>query len=821
MLIADSGSGVGLQNLIHEFQPDGTWVRDFDGAGGPEFHPGPMSVNSQGELLIADGITNTLRVYGPAEPAVKISNEAPTAQTTTSGAVHATVDPNGSGPVLTCEVQYGTDTSYASGTVPCSPSLPPDYTAATQVSATLPGLTAEATYHYRFVVTNATGAKLGADQAYTPHEVVALSASPASEVTSSSAKLNATWTGNGQPTTYHFEWGRTTDYGHTTAAPPAVPGGVGDPVAGSFDLAGLEAVADYHYRVVATNASGTSVSADRRFETPPAKPDVNAWIDTVHSDSVVMHAAINAGGDTTVYRFEFGKTSAYGGVVPGPEGNGGTRTVSREVPQEVLTGLDAGTEYHYRVVAENRSGTTTTDDRTFTTFPQVGDIKDPCPNSLVRKQTGAALLPDCRAYELVSAAETGGYDVESSLVPGQHPLAGYPAAESPSQVLYTIHFGAIPGIGDPPNFGDDPYVATRTDTGWMTGYVGIPVSAAPDETAFSSALIGADNGLDTFAFGGSATCSPCFPGGTTGIPLRTREGALVQGMSGSLSPAAPVADGYIAKYFSADGSHFLFGSVDAFESDGNSNGDVSIYDRDMDTGLTQVVSRTPAGANLPCLAGAGTCHSPGSGDDIAALDISSDGDRIVVAQKVDLDAAGNRLWHLYMHVGSSPNTIDLTPGATEGVLYDGMSSDGSSVYFSSPQSLTADDHDSSTDLFRASVAGTAATLTRVSGAGGSGDTDSCTPEIGQGGHPWNTAGAAQTCGIVAVAGGAGVAASNGTVYFLTPELLVAGGGVPGAPNLYVSGPGKTPKFVVTLEPTNDLSPTAFPRPACAAPRTSR
>ena len=120
---------------------------------------------------------------------------------------------------------------------------------------------------------------------------------------------------------------------------------------------------------------------------------------------------------------------------------------------------------------------------------------------------------------------------------------------------------------------------------------------------------------------------------------------------------------------SADGSHLLFGSTGQFEPDGNDDtGDVSIYDRNLTTGVTQVVSKTPAGDNLPCLQGSGSCHSPGNADGIAALDISEDGSRIVVAQRVGTDAAGNALWHPYLHVGSADATVDLA-GTTSGVRF--------------------------------------------------------------------------------------------------------------------------------------------------------
>ena len=57
-----------------------------------------------------------------------------------------------------------------------------------------------------------------------------------------------------------------------------------------------------------------------------------------------------------------------------------------------------------------------------------------------------------------------------------------------------------------------------------------------------------------------------------------------------------------------------------------------------------------------------------------------DGSRILIGQLVS-EVEGAKYWHLYMNVGDSTETIDLTPGTTSGVLYDGMSADGSRVFF--------------------------------------------------------------------------------------------------------------------------------------------
>ncbi len=275
-------------------------------------------------------------------------------------------------------------------------------------------------------------------------------------------------------------------------------------------------------------------------------------------------------------------------------------------------------------------------------------------------------------------------------------------------------------------------------------------------------------------------------------------------MAGSLDPGAVDQDGFVAKRFSADGTNLIFGSAAKFESDGNSNGDVSIYERNLQSGVTRVISKDTGGANLSCLAGAGTCHAPGNPHGIGALDVSTDGSRVVVAQLVSTDANGNDHWHPFMHVGGSQKTIDLAPGTTSGVLYAGMNSAGTKVYFTTKDQLLAGDTDTSADLYRADVSDSGATLTRVSTGSAAGDTDSCDPVPGKG-ENWNEVGLSspEDCSVTAIAGGGGVAAGDGSIYFFSPEKLAGPSeGTLNQPNLYLARPGGSPVFVATLEPNH-------------------
>jgi hypothetical protein len=90
----------------------------------------------------------------------------------------------------------------------------------------------------------------------------------ASSVTAASALLNATVDPNGAAVSAcTFEYGRTTAYGHS--APCSSPPGSGtSPVAVSAAITGLSKKARYRFRISATNPSGTSDGAARKFKTP-------------------------------------------------------------------------------------------------------------------------------------------------------------------------------------------------------------------------------------------------------------------------------------------------------------------------------------------------------------------------------------------------------------------------------------------------------------------------------------------------------------------------------------------------------------------------
>jgi hypothetical protein len=87
----------------------------------------------------------------------------------------------------------------------------------------------------------------------------------ASAITATSATVSGKVNPNKVETKYHFEYGTTDAYGTSTAEKSAGKGAKVKNV--TEGLATLAAAATYHYRLVATNASGTVAGADMTFST--------------------------------------------------------------------------------------------------------------------------------------------------------------------------------------------------------------------------------------------------------------------------------------------------------------------------------------------------------------------------------------------------------------------------------------------------------------------------------------------------------------------------------------------------------------------------
>ncbi|HEV2923756.1 MAG TPA: S8 family serine peptidase [Solirubrobacteraceae bacterium] len=291
--------------------------------------------------------------------------------TQTTATVNATVNPSGQA-VSDCHFDYGVTSSYGSS-VPCTP-RPGSGTSAVAVSASVTDLGQNTTYHFRVVATNPQGTSSGADVTFTtpPNPPApAVSTGVASSATPTAATLNATVNPNGATVSdCHFEYGVTTTYGSGAPCTPE-PGSGTNPVDVSASITGLSPSTTYHFRILATNARGTSKGTDVTFTTLADSPLPTVLTGAASSATptvATLDASVNPNGATVSdCHFEYGVTPAYGSNVPcTPQPGSGTSPVAVSAS---ITGLSPGTNYHFRVVATNPGGTAVAADQTFMTAP--------------------------------------------------------------------------------------------------------------------------------------------------------------------------------------------------------------------------------------------------------------------------------------------------------------------------------------------------------------------------------------------------------------------------------------------------------------------
>lgn len=196
----------------------------------------------------------------------------------------------------------------------------------------------------------------------------------ASSVSASGATLNGSVNPGGQQTSYAFQWGPTSGYGHETTLASAGAGTAA--LSESAALTGLDAGTTYHFRIIAINASGTSVGSDQTWTTSgtaltPSPPPVASTgsASGVGQDAATVAGTVTPAGQTTTYYFEYGPTANYGFETAAQNGGAGT------TPEQVtaaITQLASSTTYHYRLVSVSAGGTALGADQTFkTTTPPV------------------------------------------------------------------------------------------------------------------------------------------------------------------------------------------------------------------------------------------------------------------------------------------------------------------------------------------------------------------------------------------------------------------------------------------------------------------
>ncbi len=193
----------------------------------------------------------------------------------------------------------------------------------------------------------------------------------ASAVSANSAKLHGTVDPNREATAWYFEFGTSTSYGTKTTVKSAGSGSKA--VNASTTISGLAPATTYHFRLVASNGSGTTLGADRSVTTDGPPTVVTGAPQNIAPTTVTLTGSVDPRGRGTSWQFEYGTTTAYGSKTR--SNNAGSKPGSVAVDEQ-LKDLKPGTTYHYRLVASNKVGKATGADATFAT-PQAVTLRKP------------------------------------------------------------------------------------------------------------------------------------------------------------------------------------------------------------------------------------------------------------------------------------------------------------------------------------------------------------------------------------------------------------------------------------------------------------
>jgi phosphodiesterase/alkaline phosphatase D-like protein len=284
---------------------------------------------------------------------------AATSVTSTSATLNGTVNPDGL--PTNYDFAYGTASNNLTSTTPTT-NLAAG-TSPQNVSANIVGLAPGTTYYFQLQASNGAGPAPAADiLSFTTPTGPTVTTGAASGINPTTAVLNGTVDPAGQATTYHFEYGTDTFYGSDTPASSA-GSGTSD-VSVSAPISGLTAATTYHFRLVGTNASGTTNGADATFTTPAAGSPVattNAAT-SVSSSGATLNGTVNPEGSATQAQFEWGTTTDYGFRTPLTDV--GSDSTDHAV-SSTLTRLVQGQTYHYRIKAMSSVGTSYGADMSF------------------------------------------------------------------------------------------------------------------------------------------------------------------------------------------------------------------------------------------------------------------------------------------------------------------------------------------------------------------------------------------------------------------------------------------------------------------------
>ncbi len=453
------------------------------------------------------------------------------------------------------------------------------------------------------------------------------------------------------------------------------------------------------------------VSEYVKFTTTPSAPSAktgNAWWSspTDTAPSLLLTGFVNPKSEPTTFYFQYVTEEKFDEAgyeeatsIPTPPGEPAAASFNTVEVQQPVYELDSAKTYHYRIVAQNATGTTFGEDRTLSP-PNPGD----------------------RFYELVSSGSSAGLGISRA---GK--IAG--VADVGNRLMFNAQV-----MNDPEaSTGlQTPQISERGADGWHvttmspdpehshTGLVGI-FQAAPDFSRLLFESIGAGEEVD-----GQRRYQFASLNGTRdwASPLIQ---PLTYEMSGSWFENSHL--GYYIKGASANLSRFLFQVENSFSESRATfvpNEPLSerpnLYEVNAESQTVTMVNRSTAGNPIGGMCGARLGSYVKSNFPPAPHAISSDGSVVYFSAKPGVPYSGtcstaieNEFGsRIFKRVNDSATTevsasqcnrpaLPEPPGPCKAIAgddtYFSASDDGSTVFFSSPRQLTNSDVDTGTDLY--------------------------------------------------------------------------------------------------------------------------